>query len=97
MEHELEQEAHPDYIKGFNEGYLLRQHHPDLAASLSRSLEQVQSERIAGFKDGSLQYEKEKEQILSISWLEPLPDNYNDIIPDQDINKDDIDMEIEPE
>lgn len=95
MEQELEQEAHPDYLKGFNEGYLLRQHNPELANSLSKSLEQVQDERASGFAAGCSQYDKEREQVMTVSWMKKLPENYDDILPEKDMNMDDLNPEKE--
>ena len=95
MEHELEQEVHPDYLKGFNDGYLLRQHNPELADSLARSLENIQSERAFGFIAGSKEYEKERTNALTIPWMKKLPENDNVPLPGKDLEKEDpgIDME----
>jgi hypothetical protein len=41
---------HPDYVKGFNEGYILSKHMPDLSAKLAPALEG--SNRTMGMKDG---------------------------------------------
>ena len=90
---EQENDIHPDYIKGFNEGYLIRQERPELADSIAKSLENAQTERAMGFCAGSQQYEKEKEQVLSIPWMKPLPENYDEILPGRDMNKDDIDRD----
>lgn len=43
-----------DYIKGFNEGYLITQHLPELAQKLS-NVETI-TPRVDGFKDGRQQY-----------------------------------------
>lgn len=94
MEQEFEQEVHPDYLKGFNEGYLLRQHNPELADSLARSFKDISSERASGFIAGGKEYDKEREQVLSISWMKPLP---GEDTPQQEKNmgKDDPDLGIE--
>jgi len=93
MEQELLHDPHPDYLKGFNEGYLIQQHMPQLAAIISRSLQSVNSERAAGIKAGSAQFQQEREKILTLTWMQPGINTHDDITPEQD--KDDI--SIEPE
>jgi hypothetical protein len=95
MENNSEQDVHPDYLKGFNEGYLLHQHNPQLATDLAKAMEAITSERASGFKAGSHEYAQEKEKDFTISWLQPLPDHFDDISPEQDMEKDDPDLEIE--
>ena len=57
---EEEDKVDPDYLKGFNEGYLLAQYNPELAETLAT----IDSElsRIVGFKAGREQFHAE--QIL---------------------------------
>lgn len=106
MSIELEQEPHADYVKGFNEGYLLQQEMPKLADIMAKSLDNIESERAAGFKDGRQQHQLElgmdkskviePEKDLKVTWMQPLPeDDYVDNSPEQDANKDDLDVEIE--
>lgn len=95
MEQIQKQEPHPDFLKGFNEGYLLQQHLPELAQTLAEVLDNHHSERASGFKAGSREYEIEKNKDVPIAWLEPLPDDYDDISPDVDMDKDDMDIEME--
>ncbi len=106
MSIELEQQPHADYVKGFNEGYLLQQEMPTLADIMAKSLDNIESERAMGFKDGREQLQKElgmdKSKVhetgkdLNITWMQPLPDDdYEDKSPDRDANKDDLDIEIE--
>lgn len=59
-------DPHPDYIKGFNEGYALAQHMPEISEKLPQSL--GSTERGQGFKAGRDQYILEKEKQLP-SWL----------------------------
>ena len=47
-----------EYVKGFNNGYLLRKNHPVLAKSLLRGAS-GKSEYLDGLKDGGQEYEKE--------------------------------------
>ena len=106
MSIELEQEPHAEYVKGFNEGYLLQQEMPKLADILAKSMENIESDRAAGFKDGRQQHQmelgidkgkvNETEKDLNITWMQPLPDDdYDNKSPDPDANKDDLDIEIE--
>ena len=59
----------PVYLKGFNEGYLIAQHMPELAQVLA----DVEStgERIKGLKAGRSQFDKEQNQVKSHlpNWL----------------------------
>lgn len=48
---------HPDYVKGFNEGYVLTKYSPQLANEIAASM--PVSERSSGFKDGKTQVENE--------------------------------------
>ncbi|GAA3913674.1 hypothetical protein GO495_17645 [Chitinophaga oryziterrae] len=59
-------EPHPDYIKGFNEGYILIKHMPELSDKLPASM--GNSERGQGFQAGKNQYILEREKQLP-SWL----------------------------
>ncbi len=82
---------HPDYLKGFNEGYLLKKHLPELADTLASAVNG--SMRDAGFKDGRMQLFYEKEMELLPDWLKrdysEDRDNYSDKAKDKD--------DIEPE
>ncbi len=62
-----EQEITPtaDYVKGFNEGYLIAQHEPELAAQLSKA--EGTSDRLQGIKDGHRRFTLEKEIDQSLS------------------------------
>lgn len=58
MEEQFET-PHPDYVKGFNEGYILSKHMPELADKMPKDLA---GERGLGFTQGRQQYMKEKEK-----------------------------------
>ena len=64
---EDEEKVEPDYLKGFNEGYTLAQHMPELAEQLAN----MDSDfiRLAGFKDGRKQYQMEQTKDRLPSWL----------------------------
>ncbi len=54
------QEPSKDYIEGFNKGYVLREHKPDLALSLSQTkFPESEKEYSNGLKDGISQKEME--------------------------------------
>lgn len=84
-----EQSPPPDYIKGFNEGYLISRHNPGLAEKLS-SIEAA-SERLNGFKDGRLEYmrDMEREREHEPAWVKRGINSFDD--PERDVIRDDID------
>lgn len=55
---EQEEEVDPEYLRGFNEGYMLAQHNPELAQTLAS----IDSDfiRLAGFKAGQEQFHVEQ-------------------------------------
>ncbi len=95
MEHNTEQEPHPDYLKGFNEGYSIREQFPELAEAINKAFESITSERAKGFQAGSDEYMQEREKIMTVPWLQQLPDDYDNIEPEQEKSRDDIEPEIE--
>lgn len=52
-----EQSPSPEYIKAYNQGYIMQKHLPDLTDKLSKSF--GNTERSTGFKDGQEQYKLE--------------------------------------
>ena len=64
---EDEEKVEQEYLKGFNEGYTIAQHQPDLAEKLVS----IDSDfiRLVGFKDGRQQYQREQERERLPSWL----------------------------
>ncbi len=77
----------PEYIKGFNEGYVLARELPDIADKLSAI--KSDSDRTKGFQDGQKVYVLEKAKEQRPSWLK-----------ERQIEKSnkpkDLDMDIEP-
>jgi hypothetical protein len=84
-----EQTVSPEYLKGFNEGYMMRKHMPELAAQLG-DLNST-SERSVGFLDGQKQFELEIGKENQPDWLKPK--SMDDFTPGQGADKD---LEIEP-
>ena len=64
---EEQDKVETEYVKGFNEGYLISQHKPELAEKLAG----IDSDfiRLVGFKDGRAQYQKEQVRDRLPSWL----------------------------
>lgn len=62
-----QENVEPDYVKGFNEGYIISQHSPDLAERLAN----IDSDfvRLAGFKAGREQYQAEQLRERLPTWL----------------------------
>lgn len=61
----------PEYLKGFNDGYLIAQHEPELAEKLSK-IEAV-SPRIVGIQQGRDQFIKEQLKTKLPNWLKDNP------------------------
>ncbi|UAY53181.1 hypothetical protein [Ferruginibacter albus] len=64
---ENEQTPTPEYQKGFNEGYLITKHLPDLADTISKAI--TASERSEGFKDGRNEFNLEKTVSIMPAYL----------------------------
>lgn len=64
---EDEEKVEPEYVKGFNEGYTIAQHAPELAEKLAN----IDSDfiRLVGFKQGREQYQKEQMRERLPNWL----------------------------
>lgn len=78
-----------EYVKGFNEGYLIAKFNLDFT---SKSISNMsQSDRNQGFNKGVMQYEVEKELDRSISKMFNRDRGTRDISKDKDTDKD-IDM-----
>jgi len=58
MEEELE--VSQEYLKGFNDGYQLRKHEPELLDKILKSTSTATNERIKAMEAGSRQAQKEK-------------------------------------
>lgn len=84
----------PEYQKGFNEGYLLATHEPEI--SIGISVAEGVSERLAGMKAGinEANLEKEKDKLPMPEWLSPQvqTDKEKGIDKDKENNKE-IDLD----
>jgi hypothetical protein len=54
-------------MRGFNDGYLISQHDPELSEAISKA--HSQSDRLSGMKEGRSQYMKEQLKEKRPSWL----------------------------
>lgn len=93
MEH-IEQEPSADFVRGFNQGYAIHKHFPDVAEQMAKLLEQQPSDHAKGFIAGHEEYCRE--QTLYISWKK-LPDHYDDLEPFNEKDRDVEPDEPEPE
>lgn len=64
---ELNDNPHPDFIKGFNDGYLMAKHLPDLSKELSKSLSDTEQSK--GFQSGIRQVFLEKIKAFEPAWM----------------------------
>ncbi|MEM9678876.1 MAG: hypothetical protein AAF901_01020 [Bacteroidota bacterium] len=53
----------PDYLKGFNHGYELQKHDPELLEEILK-IPQDDNLYYDGLKDGQSEFEKEKKQVV---------------------------------
>lgn len=60
-----------DYIKGFNEGYILTKHEPKIAESLAKI--NSASPRIVGMKEGREQFVQDRFQELRAAYSKSEP------------------------
>lgn len=74
----------PEYLKGFNEGYLISKHLPDLADKLAKA--NIQSERHAGFIDGRNQLNSEQDKSRYPKWLKS--DRLTGLDKEKNVSKD---------
>ncbi|WP_421825902.1 hypothetical protein [Larkinella sp.] len=89
---EYEEKVEPEYLKGFNEGYIMAQHEPELAKKIA-SIE-TDFIRAVAFREGYQQFEKEKNRERLPSWLKQ--DRLSKDKPSPDKNKErDIDLDKE--
>jgi hypothetical protein len=56
-----------DMLDGFNAGYILEEHRPELSQRLVESVDGVELPFVQGFVAGSQEYAKEREQLRSKS------------------------------
>lgn len=72
---EINDTPHPDYNKGFNNGYLIAKHFPELSKDLAKSLSNT--EKSKGFEAGILHVFLEKVKSYEPSWMK------DDVLPNE--------------
>jgi hypothetical protein len=73
----------PDYVKGFNEGYILTKDSRDLAQKLASAKDD--GERLQGFRDGHKEYILERiHEQRERTFTKPSPDKTKDKDYDRD-------------
>lgn len=80
-----------DYVKGFNEGYMLAKHAPDLAEQLAKAT--GTGSRLEGAKDAREVYLNEQFNEKLPGWLKDDPFAKPDLSAEKDKDKD-IDLEL---
>jgi hypothetical protein len=63
-----------EYIRGFNHGYLLTKHVPELVAKLLSGIRTTANEYLLGFVSGKEEYEIERNRSQEINELDALRD-----------------------
>jgi hypothetical protein len=71
---DLNEQLHPDYLKGFNDGYLIGEHIPGLASQLAKA--NGKSLKLEGMKAGIEQYQLEKNKTKEQNKEETNKDYY---------------------
>lgn len=77
--------VNPDFLKGFNDGYIISQYEPELAEKLSK-IEAV-SPRIVGMQQGREQFLKDQLRTKLPNWLKDNPASDRRDPPSKDQNK----------
>lgn len=75
MENEEFEKVSADYLNGFNEGYTLAEHMPDVAEKVSKAL--GDGDRAKGFQDGrgQLLLEKTQEKLAQKTAVKDSPEH----------------------
>lgn len=84
---ELNDTPHPDFIKGFNDGYLIGKHLSDLSKELAKSLSDTEQSK--GFEAGIRQHFLDKIKSYEPAWMK------SDFVPEHDKSKDDKEYDRE--
>ena len=77
-----------NYAKGFNQGYLLQQHKPELSDKIKSTLKDSKNDRDIGFVDGAKEFTMEKLNKLLSKKPNYSHKNIQDKQPGLDMTKD---------
>jgi hypothetical protein len=78
-------EVTPEYLKAFNDGYLIAKHMPELSEKLAQI--KGQTPQLTGMKDGRDQYVREFKKERYPSWLRSDRFKSKDDAPDKQKDK----------
>ena len=81
-----------EILEGFNAGYLIEKHRPELNKQLVNAVEGVEMPFIEGYVEGSNEYAKERTRSKNISKIIKVSQS---IKPKQDKGRDDKGFEID--
>lgn len=82
-----EQEPSQDYLRGFNRGYIMRKHKPDIKFKTVTFSDQ-EVDHLRGFKAGVVQYEKEIDKSFDMDKQRLNPARFKDVGKDNSPTKD---------
>ena len=83
-----------EILEGFNAGYIIEKHRPDVAQQLVKVIEGVELPFVEGFVAGTEEYAKERTRAKSISRLKGMVQKTNRK-SNRDKGRDDKTMDIE--
>ena len=82
------------HLEGFNDGYIIQKHEPELANQMIANLDGVDEPYMKGFVAGAREYQMEKE--LDKSNLFPgMDEGFHQNYSDKDLDKDQEEPDIE--
>lgn len=85
------------HLEGFNDGYIIQQHEPELANQMMANLDEVDEPYMKGFVAGAKEYlmEKELEKSLRFPGMdEHYGQDFSDMDKDRDREEPGVDMDI---
>ncbi len=83
-----------ELIEGFNAGYIIEQHQPELAKKLSEAVAGVEEEFYQGFIEGREEYSKERSRAKLLDKLRGDLSRPTRSSKEKDIDKDGRDIEL---
>lgn len=86
-----EQPINSNYQKGFNEGYLVTKHWPEMADSIIAV--KNETPRLSGFRDGQRQYVLEFTKANRPKWMQRNTDNSPNLDQNKGKEKDEKDID----
>ncbi len=87
-------EKDQELIEGFNAGYIIEKHRPELAKQLVENIDEVELPYVEGFLAGTIQFSQERELAKSKT-ISKLKSFAKDRISKPNKSKDDKEFEID--